>query len=165
MREAHLNVKLRDFRFALFPESLVLFRSVETRECKRRLRFTMWLGQVSLVAAHTPPTAAEKTIDFVFVGGLQTDNCTKMARQWVLAFVENRFTNSSFLDFTDKRTRELRCAYTRISTSEAGDNWTPMGPFDYTGEREGFVPKQHKYDESTGYGQGTPAPGPKSTIL
>ena len=69
-----------------------------------------------------------KTIDFCFIGGFKTDKRTQENRQWILDFIRTHFTYSSYLQFTDK------------STKQSHDS---MGSFDYTHRRVGFVPKEN----------------------
>lgn len=70
----------------------------------------------------------KKTIDFCFIGSYLTDRKTQENRKWILDFIQNNFTDSSYLQFTDKNTKQ---------------NYQSMGSFDYTLRRSGFVPKEH----------------------
>jgi len=70
----------------------------------------------------------KKTINFCFIGAYKIDNKTVENRKWILDFIRNNFTDSSYLQFTDKKTKE---------------NYQSMGNFDYTLRRSGFVPKEH----------------------
>ena len=83
----------------------------------------------------------DKIIDYCFIGGFKTDkkNKTLKARIWILDFIRNYMTDKSYLQFTDKKTKQ---------------NYEPMGSFDYTLKVSGFVPKEHpvkdrnKFDEN-----------------
>lgn len=68
-----------------------------------------------------------KDIDYCFVGALMTDEKTRIARQWLLPFIEREFDSTCYLQFTDR-------------TVKAG--YTSKGDFDHTLIREGFVPKE-----------------------
>lgn len=70
----------------------------------------------------------QKEYDFCFIGGLRTDKKTLVNRSWILPFINSRFTENSYLQFTDKNTK---------------NNYTKMGIFDKTLETTGFVPKEH----------------------
>ncbi len=70
----------------------------------------------------------EKTIDYCFIGGYKTDRKTQLNRQWIIGFIESKFTDSSYLQFTDKNTKE---------------NYKVMGNFDFTLKKKGFVPKEN----------------------
>jgi hypothetical protein len=70
----------------------------------------------------------EKPIDFCFIGGLKTDPETQKNRKWILDFIRDHFSDLSYLQFTDKVTKE---------------NYQSMGSFDFTLLRDGFVPKEH----------------------
>ena len=80
-----------------------------------------WIEKIE--ALHQP-----KIIDFNFIGALRTDQLTEKNRQWVLDFAKKFFTESSYLQFTDVITRKTH---------------KPIGPFDNTLTRNGFVPKEH----------------------
>ena len=69
----------------------------------------------------------DKKYDFIFIGGLLTDNSTFINRKWIIPFIENKFNNNSYLQFTDMKTKK---------------NHTKMGDYDYTLTKIGFVPKE-----------------------
>lgn len=68
-----------------------------------------------------------KSIDFTFIGGLHTDPATFHNRQWILPFIQSHFGEPSYLQFTD--------AVTKM-------DYIPMGHFDKTLQKKGFVPKE-----------------------
>jgi hypothetical protein len=69
----------------------------------------------------------DKKYDFVFIGGLLTDNSTFINRKWIIPFIEKKFNNNSYLQFTDMKTKK---------------NYKKMGDYDYTLTKIGFVPKE-----------------------
>lgn len=69
-----------------------------------------------------------KSIDFCFIGGYKTDEETQENRRWILDFIREYFTESSYLQFTDRTTKQ---------------DHQSMGSFDYTLQKSGFVPKEH----------------------
>lgn len=70
----------------------------------------------------------QKLIDYCFIGGFRTDSRTEKNRKWILDFIQTNFSESSYLQFTDKGTKSSH---------------KRMGVFDHTFVREGFVPKEH----------------------
>ena len=68
-----------------------------------------------------------KIYDFCFIGGLNTDSLTLLNRQWILPFITQHFNESSYLQFTDTKTKI---------------DYTSFGSFDYTLSQVGFVPKE-----------------------
>ena len=68
-----------------------------------------------------------KIYDFCFIGAFRVDSKTAARRVWLPDFVKGHFSKDSYLQFTDKVTKA---------------NYVPLGPFDRTLEREGFVPKE-----------------------
>ena len=73
-----------------------------------------------------------KTVDFFFQGGYLTDSPTEARRAWVVEYARENFTTNSYLQFTDEKSKsELE----------------PVGPFDYTREGSGYVPKEHPIEE------------------
>lgn len=69
----------------------------------------------------------EKKYDFTFIGVLLTDNDTFNNRKWIIPFINKYFNDNSYLQFTDKQTK---------------NNYTKMGNYDYTLSQIGFVPKE-----------------------
>lgn len=82
------------------------------------------------------PAHVEKTIDFIFIGGFNTDRRTEVNRQWILPFIKTFFTPNSYLQFTNKEMRQ---------------KYTPLGPFDYTMIRTGMVPKMLSGSQKSAY--------------
>jgi len=68
--------------------------------------------------------------DFCFIGALGVakpgQEHTYSKRMWILDFIRTHFTENSYLQFTDAKTKKLH---------------KPMGIFDHTLDREGFVPR------------------------
>lgn len=69
----------------------------------------------------------DKIYNFIFIGGLKSDQKTFINRKWVLPFIKNKFNHKSYLQFTDKKTKK---------------NYKKMGQFDKTLKVNGFVPKE-----------------------
>ncbi len=69
----------------------------------------------------------EKKYDFCFIGSFGIRPAVAEARQWLLEFVARNFGSHSFLQLTDSATRS---------------NHAPLGDFDYTLTRSGFVPRE-----------------------
>ncbi len=69
----------------------------------------------------------EKRYDFCFIGSFLVDKPTSENRKWIVDFVNERFNNHSYLQFTDKISKK---------------SLKPFGSFDYTHRRVGFVPKE-----------------------
>ncbi len=74
----------------------------------------------------------EKIFDYCFIGGFKTDDATQANRAWIIDFIQRHFTDESYLQFTDRRTKK---------------DYVPMGRFDRTLLRTGFVPKEHLAEE------------------
>ena len=70
----------------------------------------------------------KKEYDFCFIGGLYVDRLTFINRKWVLPFIKSNFNNNSYLQFTDKKTKNIFKK--------------PFGIFDYSHKKDGFVPKE-----------------------
>jgi len=68
-----------------------------------------------------------KTFDFCFIGSYKVDPVTAARRAWLIDFITEKFSQKSYLQFTDKETKR---------------NYVPMGTFDFTLLRTGFVPKE-----------------------
>jgi hypothetical protein len=68
-----------------------------------------------------------KLYDLCFIGAYKVDPETAERRAWLIDFIRARFSAKSYLQFTDKATKR---------------DYVPMGPFDFTLRREGFVPKE-----------------------
>jgi len=73
-----------------------------------------------------------KEFDFIFIGGLFTDNATFVNRRWIIPFIKKKFNDNSFLQFTDKKTKRKH---------------KKMGKYDRTYTNTGFVPKEIKISE------------------
>lgn len=69
----------------------------------------------------------DKIFDFCFIGSLYIQQCVVEKRSWILDFIKSRFTINSYLQFTDKETKE------KLSS---------LGQFDYSHIKSGFVPKK-----------------------
>lgn len=81
-------------------------------------------------------TKNNKSYDFCFIGSLTIDLGTTINRRWILPFVAKHFTNESFLQFTDNKTKA---------------HYVPKGPFDHTLTRPGYVPKRIKQEFKINY--------------
>ena len=68
-----------------------------------------------------------KIFDYCFIGAYRVDASTAARRAWLFDFAKNRFSGKSYLQFTDKETKA---------------DYTPLGDFDFTLSRDGFVPKE-----------------------
>jgi hypothetical protein len=68
----------------------------------------------------------KKVYDFIFIGGLKTDNMTFENRKWILPFIDKYFNENSYLQFTDHKTKK---------------KYVSKGNYDYTLLKKGFVPK------------------------
>ena len=75
-----------------------------------------------------------KMYDYCFIGAYRIDPDTRRNRQWIVPFIRKHFTNQSFLQFTDDKTKGIDQITGRSS-------YRPMGAYDYTLVRKGFVPK------------------------
>lgn len=69
----------------------------------------------------------EKKYDFCFIGAFRVDAETEARRRWLIDFIRSHFSEKSYLQFTDKRTKL---------------EYEALGVFDYTLRRDGFVPKE-----------------------
>ena len=78
-----------------------------------------------------------KTYDYCFIGAYRIDADTRRNRQWIIPFIKEYFTNQSFLQFTDDKTKS-------INQITGQSSYQPMGPYDQTLNRKGFVPKYIK---------------------
>lgn len=74
----------------------------------------------------------EKLHDFCFIGAYRVDPATMARRAWLMDFIKARFSARSYLQFTDKETKQ---------------DHVPMGPFDFTLLRSGFVPKEVPFEQ------------------
>jgi hypothetical protein len=74
----------------------------------------------------------QKSYDFCFIGSLYIDKQTFLNRKWILPFIKNYFNKNSYLQFTDKKTKN-------VFKKE-------LGVFDYTHKKEGLVPKEVSID-------------------
>lgn len=68
-----------------------------------------------------------KIYDFVFLGSYKFDKETILNRKWIIPFIDKNFNDSSYLQFTDHKTKE---------------KYLPLGSFDYTLKKNGLVPKE-----------------------
>jgi hypothetical protein len=68
-----------------------------------------------------------KIYDICFVGAYKVDERTTRRRHWLIHYVRRNFTDRSYLQFTDSKTKK---------------DYVPLGPFDFTLSRSGFVPKE-----------------------
>src|SRR5262245_51706402 len=68
-----------------------------------------------------------KIYDFCFIGAFLIDRVTAKNRAWILDFIRSHFSKTSYLQFTDKNTKQMH---------------KEMGEFDHTFKRNGFVPKE-----------------------
>lgn len=78
-----------------------------------------------------------KAHDYCFIGAYRIDADTRRNRQWIIPFIQKYFTNESFLQFTDDKTKN-------INQITGQSSYRPMGSYDYTLRRKGFVPKYIK---------------------
>jgi len=74
----------------------------------------------------------DKKYDFIFIGGLLTDNSTYNNRKWIIQFINDNFNSNSYLQFTDKKTKK---------------KYKIMGNYDNTLSEQGFVPKEVAINE------------------
>lgn len=74
-----------------------------------------------------PSLKQEKSIDYCFIGALNTDPKTANSRRWVRDFINKKFNNNSYLQYTDSET---------IKSHQS------LGVFDHTLKKRGFVPKE-----------------------
>lgn len=80
-----------------------------------------------------------KSIDFNFRGALRIDPVTRDNRKWVGEFAIRNFTDRSYFQATDKRSKSKRLF--------GGTKFEKLGEFDFTFERDGFVPKEHRRED------------------
>lgn len=71
----------------------------------------------------------KKLYDFCFIGAFKVDEETEKNRDWIIEFIKDNFSEDSYLQFTDKETKK---------------NYTAMGDFDLTLNKQGMVPKETK---------------------
>ncbi len=71
----------------------------------------------------------DKKYKYTFIGSLKVDHLTSINRSWIIDFINNKFNNDCYLQFTDKKTKE---------------NYVEKGLFDFTLKTNGFVPKEVK---------------------
>ena len=69
----------------------------------------------------------DKKYDFIFIGAFLRDNTTQINRKWIIPFINNNFNSNSYLQFTDKKTKE---------------NYEIKGKYDHTLYKNGFVPME-----------------------
>jgi len=50
----------------------------------------------------------DKKYDFIFIGGLLTNNSTYNNRKWIIQFINDNFNSNSYLQFTDKNTQKKK---------------------------------------------------------
>ena len=60
---------------------------------------------------------------------MKVDHLTSVNRSWIIDFINNKFNDDCYLQFTDKKTKE---------------NYVEKGLFDFTLKTNGFVPKEVK---------------------
>ncbi len=68
-----------------------------------------------------------KLIDFCFVGAFRIDAATMARRSRILPFIKDKFGPQSYLQFTDRQTKQSH---------------ESLGSYDHTLNRTGFVPKE-----------------------
>jgi len=69
-----------------------------------------------------------KLYDYCFIGAFKINKLAEARRKWIIPFIRNNFTPSSYLQFTDIKTVQLH---------------ERMGAYDYTGSRNSFCPREH----------------------
>lgn len=79
-----------------------------------------------------------KIHDFCFIGALRIDPKTEARRMWLDGFIKKHFSENSYLQFTDRNTKA---------------HYVPLGAFDYTLARQGFVPKEVPVDQRNMFDQ------------
>ena len=72
---------------------------------------------------------ADKRYNYCFIGAMHIDARTSQRRGWILDFVQKNFSEKSYLQFTDRNTKK---------------DHVPMGVYDFTLQRNGFVPKEER---------------------
>ena len=77
-----------------------------------------------------------KTIDFNFRGALRIDPVTRDNRKWVEEFASRNFSDRSYFQATDRLSKSKRLF--------GRTKFKKLGVFDFTFERDGFVPKEHR---------------------
>lgn len=75
---------------------------------------------------------SNKIYDFIFIGSFKIDEPCYQNRKWILNFIQQHFNNNSYLQFTDKITKQTHSS---------------LGEFDYTFINKGVVPKQLEKDK------------------
>jgi len=68
-----------------------------------------------------------KLFDYCFIGAYQTNAVTARRRAWLIDFIKANFSEKSYLQFTDNKTKK---------------GYVPMGIFDFTLRYTGFVPRE-----------------------
>ena len=68
-----------------------------------------------------------KIYDICFIGAYKVNARTARRRHWLIDYAKRNFTERSYLQFTDSKTKE---------------DYVPLGPFDFTLSRTGFVPRE-----------------------
>lgn len=71
----------------------------------------------------------EKIYDFIFIGAFLINDRTYKSRKWIIHFINKKFNQKSYLQFTDNITKT---------------NYIPKGSFDYTLKEIGFVPRENE---------------------
>jgi hypothetical protein len=69
-----------------------------------------------------------KKIEYCFIGAYKIDKQTQANRKWIIDFIKTKFNDVSYLQFTDRATKK---------------DYVKFGNFDYTLEKDGFVPKEN----------------------
>ena len=113
----HLSPKMKMWQADAWSELGVTITDYDTQKAIFPKRFYEAVQRLD----HT------KIYDFCFIGAFRVDSKTEARRVWLTPFIKERFSVNSYLQFTDKKTKT---------------NYVPLGPFDRTLEREGFVPKE-----------------------
>ena len=80
-----------------------------------------------------------KKYNFIFIGAYRDMLGILTHREWIIPFIKKHFDHNSYLQFTDK--------YTRNS------NYKPLGVFDHTMDKKGFDLKEVGFKDSDYYDQ------------
>jgi len=112
-----LSPKMRFWQAEAYREIGVEIKSFDHQKAVFPRRFYVPIQELD----HT------KVFDFCFIGAYQVDALTAARRAWLIDFIKARFSEKSYLQLTDKETKK---------------GYVPMGVFDYTLQRTGFVPKE-----------------------
>lgn len=113
----HLSPKLKMWQAEAWNELGVKIASYDHQKALFPKRFYEAIQKLNHV----------KIYDFCFIGAFRVDPKTEARRLWLGSFITKHFSEKSYLQFTDKNTKA---------------HYVPLGPFDYTLKREGFVPKE-----------------------